>query len=126
MRVELNLPFPPSTNRLWRIAGRRLINSREYESWKKDADTAFYLQFARKKRPERLGSFDITVTLDHKRRGRSDGDNRLKGLMDWLQRAGIIANDCGADDIRITWGEAPEGCHVVLDGEPLASGAYFK
>ena len=125
LRIELDLPFPTSTNRLWRIAGRRLINSREYESWKRSADVAYYQQFS-KKRPQRLGSFDITVILDSKRRGQSDGDNRLKSLMDWLQRAGVIANDCGADEIHVIWGEAPEGCRVVLEGEPLASAAFFK
>jgi crossover junction endodeoxyribonuclease RusA len=117
MRIEIDLPFPPSTNRLWRISGRRLVNSVQYELWKSAANAEFYVQFA-KKRPQRLGKFTVSIILDQSKRGRSDGDNRLKALLDFLQRAGLVANDSGCDRGEWSWGTAPAGCRIVLEGEP--------
>ena len=113
--VELSLPFPPSLNRIWR--SRRGANGkptyyldRRYETWKRVCDNII---MATRPRPKVAGHFDITITLhDAKRRG--DADNRAKGVLDVLQRAGVIENDSKADHVSIGWGYAPEGCCIRI------------
>jgi Holliday junction resolvase RusA-like endonuclease len=115
--ISLSLPMPPSVNSLWR--SRRIGNkvsvypSPRYATWKRVADNALLAKG--KRRPKGVkGNFEAVVTLnDAKRRG--DADNRMKALMDWLQRSGLIENDSLADKITVGWGPTNgAGCIVTL------------
>ncbi len=118
--VELSLPFPPSVNRIWR--SRRGHNGkptfyldRRYETWKRVCDN---LLMATRPRPRVTGPFTISITL-HEAKRRGDADNRVKAVLDWLQRGGVIENDSLADTVSISWGYAPEGCCVrIYPSEP--------
>jgi Holliday junction resolvase RusA-like endonuclease len=129
---EIDLPFPVSTNRLWKsahVAGRtRVYTSIEYSRWIKAAD-ALYLTQKRRISAQVLGNFTFHIILDHKHRkpskishgrkiGGGDGDNRMKGPLDWCERVGLIHNDRDCDAWSGTWGDAPAGCRVILTGEP--------
>lgn len=119
MRYEIDLPFPPSVNRIWRVGVRKLYSSPAYEAWKIESDVAFWQQFGgSKKRPQSLGNFTISIVLDENRRGISDSDNRIKPVLDFCQRAGFVINDRGCDGGSWAWGTAPAGCRVTLTGEP--------
>lgn len=115
MRYELQLPFPPSTNAIWRAGFKRVYRSDTYVNWISQADAAYYHQYSRK-RPQKLGNFTILIVLDATRRGRSDGDNRIKALLDFVQRVGFVADDRGCDGGSWRWGEA-DGCHITIEGE---------
>jgi Holliday junction resolvase RusA-like endonuclease len=122
MQIELLLPFPPSTNRLWELGVRKMFNSKAYRAWKAEAAGMYWQQYGGgKKRPERLDSFKISIVLDQNRRARSDGDNRIKCVLDFCQSAGLVLNDAGCDGGSWSWGIAPTGCRVVLTGEPAAA-----
>lgn len=118
MQIELDLPFPTSTNRIWRLGVRRLFTSQTYLDWKAEAAGMFWQQYA-KKRPQRLGSFKVSIVLDQNKRNRSDGDNRIKAVLDFCQSAGLVSNDRNCDGGSWVWGHAPTGCRVVLTGEPV-------
>jgi len=120
MEIVIDLPFPTSVNRLWRVGVRSLSNSPEYKAWKREAAGMFWLQYA-KTRPQKLGSFKISIVLDENRRSRSDGDNRIKAVLDFCQAAGLVGNDRNCDGGSWSWGHAPTGCRVVLTGEPEKS-----
>lgn len=113
--AEINLPFPPSVNRIWR--SRTGANGKpayyldkRYATWKRVCDNTL---MATRPRPQVRGHFTASITLsDTKRRG--DADNRAKAILDWLQSAGVIENDSLADAVSIGWGYAPEGCCVRL------------
>lgn len=115
--VTINLSFPPSVNRIWRSRtghnGKpQFYLSPRYASWKRDNDNRV---MAMRPRPRVKGRFSATITLsDKKRRANSDADNRVKAILDFLQRAEIIENDSLADAVTVRWGYAPDGVRVVL------------
>lgn len=109
----LDLPYPPSTNRIWRRAGTRIIRSAKYEAWKRAANG---LAMAQKPLPHVAGAFAATIVLSTAcRRSNADADNRVKAVLDWLQSVGCIENDSKAERVTVQWGEAPEGCRVTLE-----------
>lgn len=119
MTTIINLPLPPSVNRIWRYSratGKPFISDR-YASWKRVADN-YYLANKRHWPPVK-GHFRAVVTLDAKHR-RGDADNRVKALFDWLQRVEIIENDSLCDGLTVEWGWAPEGCRVHLMSAPAS------
>lgn len=115
MIATIRLPMPPSVNSLWRSYNnpktRKLVvyRSRKYTDWIVNADA---MLLAQKPLPKIAGHFSVIVTLDQSKR-RGDADNRLKPVLDQLQRAGIIEDDKYADKVAVLWGEA-DGCSVQL------------
>jgi Holliday junction resolvase RusA-like endonuclease len=116
--ITIDLPFPPSVNEIWRTRRSRepgkktqYYRSPVYQAWLAESDATL---MAMRPRPKKVvGHFTVRITLDQTRR-RGDADNRNKGVLDWLQRAGLIENDSKADDVSIGWGEAPIGCRVTI------------
>jgi Holliday junction resolvase RusA-like endonuclease len=107
IEIVLDLPPPPSTNRLWRSARRRVFRSKVYLDWIRAADAEI---LARRQMPKKRigGLFAAHVTLSQKVRG--DIDNRIKGLLDFLQSREIIRNDSDCKRLVVERGEAAAGC----------------
>jgi crossover junction endodeoxyribonuclease RusA len=106
--VTVTLPMPPSTNVLWRTAGRRLILSMPYREWKRDAGWRLCEQ-----RPGRIeGSYALHIKACRKGT-KCDLDNLCKAASDLLQAHGVISNDRLAEKITLEWG-APEGVIVTV------------
>lgn len=61
------------------------------------------------------GPYELTIILDRKL-CKSDPDNIVKVWVDYLRRLGLIEDDSPkfAERTLIIWGEAPEGCRVIL------------
>tara|TARA_R110000868_G_scaffold408505_1_gene691772 strand:- start:593 stop:982 length:390 start_codon:yes stop_codon:yes gene_type:complete len=116
--VVIPCAYPPSVNRIWRARGGKnggkpsfYLDAR-YASWRRGFDASV---MAMVPRPKVLGRFDVSITLsDAKRRSNSDADNRIKALLDALQRCQIIENDSLAESVTVRWGKAPEGCLIVI------------
>ncbi len=111
--VVIDLPFPISANRMWRRSGSRIHISKEYAAWKSEADAMFMQQKRAAGKPIK-GAFTYHIALDGTRWPKaSDGDNRGKCLLDFLQRVGLIENDKYA--ASGTWSWAPvKGCTVAV------------
>jgi len=43
-----------------------------------------------------------------------DLDNRIKPLLDWIQRVGLVSNDKLCEKLTAMWGDAPAGVKVRL------------
>lgn len=106
--VNLSLPFPPSANRLWRAVNGRNIKSEEYREWLDEARCAVLLQ-PRSVRANIPGHYQMTMTADRPDKRRRDLSNLLKPTEDLLQQAGIVADDCNAQQITIAWSDRPAG-----------------
>lgn len=110
----IDLAMPPSVNSIWRHSrstGKVYLADR-YKTWKRDADNR-YLAHKRDWLPIK-GRFSIVITLDARKQGRSDPDNRVKAALDWLQRVELIENDNLCASLLVRWGRAPEGCRIKL------------
>lgn len=112
----ITLPFPPSSNRIWRAgvskAGKPYqYRSHNYRGWINEAYTSVIMQ--RKSVGSGIrGNFKYHLTLDErKRKVARDGENRLKGVLDFLQNVGLIDDDKLADAGSWSWGPV-EGCVV--------------
>ena len=112
--IIIDLPMPPSVNRIWRAnkAGPKKVSiSKEYANWKKHAD-ALSLQLAQFRGLKTIvGKFAVNITV---RRVAGDLDNRIKGILDYLQSRAVVVDDKYCEKITIQWGDAPHGCRVTI------------
>ncbi len=115
VRLEFWLPFPPSSNRLWRYDRGRLHLSAGYTKWLRQADDA--AQDQELCDAPSLGRYAIEVKLSERFIGRGDADNRLKAVSDWCQRAHLIVDDRDCRRASIEWTNIAHECTVTLTGE---------
>lgn len=119
--IVLDLPVPISVNKLRRIDWR---NHQRAALWKDQADRHLLVAKRRAIDPVKLTSverFEINIVLSEDK-VRSDADNIVKLLVDYLRHRNIIKDD-GPKHMRrlvVEWGDAPTGCRVTI--RPLASG----
>jgi crossover junction endodeoxyribonuclease RusA len=116
--VVIDLPFPPSVNRLWRSrstdGASQVYLSPSYVKWKKAADAmALGTPFGFVP-----GAFEAAINVcPPKGKVRGDLDNRIKAVLDWLQRVGVVADDKHCQRLMIEWVDAvraPHGCRVFV------------
>jgi Holliday junction resolvase RusA-like endonuclease len=119
--LAINLPYPPSVNRIWRSnsasAGKQVYIAPSYVKWKNHADALLMSQ--RGWMLHRVtGQFEVEIALcPPKGHQRGDLDNRIKAILDFLQRATIVSNDKHCQRITAYWAHsstAPEGCRVTV------------
>lgn len=115
IEITLDLPPPPSTNRIWRFARGHVYKSKEYVAWQRECDAAVLInkQYPRNKI---TGPFEFILQLAANSHN-GDGDNRIKAVLDWLESRQIIANDKHCKKGFWEWvatAEAPSGCRVKL------------
>lgn len=104
------LPFPPSTNRLWRIAGKRMYRSKRYMEWIGECALALELEA----RPEIDYPFNIEIVAGRPDKRRRDLDNLSKPILDVLQHCQVIKDDCFANRITMMWATDIEGAKVTI------------
>lgn len=117
----LELPFPPSVNKIWlrRKRGGIYLNP-DYAEWKEHCNGVL-LSKRSELGPMITGPFEAFITLDESRRTNKDGsrkknidaDNRVKAVLDWLERAAVILNDSLLDKLQVEWGPV-NGVRVTL------------
>jgi Holliday junction resolvase RusA-like endonuclease len=122
----IDLPFPPSTNRLWRHYRRRIVPSPEYQAWIKQADGLAMFQkvgrLAGKIDGPFFADFALSKTYRMNRGRRRDVDNCLKAALDWAERVGLIRDDADCEGGTFKWcaaQDAPEGLRLTLSVQEL-------
>jgi Holliday junction resolvase RusA-like endonuclease len=106
--VTLHTPYPPSANEMFFNRsgnGRGRGKATCYRDWQKEADALFLQQKAAQTIGTPIdGHFHVTIALDQsRRRHNSDLDNRIKPLLDFLQRVELIQDDKFCDKLDIAW-----------------------
>jgi crossover junction endodeoxyribonuclease RusA len=110
----LDLPMPPSANSMWVHAGQRHYLSKGYKEWGVTCIALGMLHGWHKHQVK--GKFTAVIILNRsKARKGSDADNRIKPLLDLLQRLGVVENDKFCEKVSAEWGDAPDGCRVIVE-----------
>lgn len=92
--IRLSLPLPPSVNALYRnLPHRGRVKTSAYKSWQAEAALAYKPTGGF---PDAVG---VQIILPHDRR--SDCDNRVKPLLDFLVIHGVIRDDRYVDELRV-------------------------
>jgi Holliday junction resolvase RusA-like endonuclease len=112
--IQIDLPWPPSQNSIWRGSGSRVYRSQKYMTWIKEA--AWLIKLAKLKKIE--GQFSATILLNPPDKRQSDIDNRVKVLLDSAQKNGLIDNDFLCRLLIVSYGTkdtAPLGARLILN-----------
>ena len=110
------LPFPPSVNKYWRMGktwdGKRVTHlSSEAKKFTHEVAVIIAKKAGMTYSTKRLrGEF----ILHPRTKARIDIDNRLKGLLDAMQKAYLYADDEQFDEIIIKRGEVVKGGSVEV------------
>ena len=91
--IVVDLPFPPSVNRLWRAGRRRVFRSPEYLSWIAEANGCWMQQKPKLKIKSIQGHYAVTIIVHRPDNRRRDIGNLEKVLSDLAQAVGIIEDD---------------------------------
>jgi Holliday junction resolvase RusA-like endonuclease len=104
----LDLPPPPSVNRIWRNNGANsasaVSRAPAYKAWIKDAGMAVLVDGFLRGRKTIAGPFTAMIEI---RRGAVQGDldNRVKALFDFAQSHLFIANDKNLEAYTVRWSD---------------------
>lgn len=115
--LTVDLPFPVSTNRLWRWArGKKPYKSAEYRRWLASADQHVLVSKILRGAKTICGPFEAAIFLSTDFRS-GDPDNRIKAVLDYAQSRSLILDDKLAQKVTVEWvlpNHAPAGCRLVL------------
>lgn len=104
-------------NTYWRRNGSIFFISKQGQAFR-EAVIAVVQDIGVETMTGRVGLSLVAYPPDRRRR---DLDNLLKGIMDGLQHAGLYADDCQVDDLRISRGNiVPDGLIDVIAHELTA------
>lgn len=107
--VEIDLPIPPSINRLWVPVNGGMVRSERYRTWWRAAGNELV-----RARPGRVsGAYALTL-LVNRTESKADLNNLEKAVSDLLQEHGVIENDRRGDRIELEWSNAVERCRVIV------------
>jgi len=120
--IRLELPFPPSTNTIWRslrtgpLAGRVLLSAagREY---RRAVNAAVAVQNGR--RGAISGRVRVGIQLHPPTRRRLDLDNRIKAVLDALTHAAVWVDDEQVDVLQVERLEIRAGGLAVVEVEVI-------
>ena len=96
--ISLRLPLPPSSNRYWRVARGRVYTSKDALDYRDMVAGAMMVAGSAKMD----GQLAICIEFAQTDRRRWDLDNRIKQLLDALQKAGAYDDDGQIVQIQAT------------------------
>ncbi|WP_330539650.1 RusA family crossover junction endodeoxyribonuclease [Aeromonas hydrophila] len=119
----VTLPWPPSTNRIWRnvtVSGKpRTLLSQEGRVYRKvAADVCLVAKLAGKQIPDRLALRLVVQAPDRRAR---DLDNTVKAVQDALTHAGVWLDDSQIDRLLVERGPVVKGGMVSVTVEVMSA-----
>jgi Holliday junction resolvase RusA-like endonuclease len=109
--MDLELPYPPSVNHLWRHFRNRTVLSSKGREYRR----AVRLVLASRSVTPQHGSLAVSIDVNPPDRRRRDLDNLHKALLDALGRGGAYFDDFQIDRLTIT------RCGIVRGGRVRVS-----
>lgn len=112
--IRLTLPWPPSTNKTWRRAGKHMHLATKATTYR----LAVRSLVAAAKLPglPLTGPLEVHITLCPPDRRRRDEDNFAgKALFDALTKAGVWEDDSQIRRKVVEWGDVAKGGYVAVE-----------
>ena len=108
--LELQLPYPPSANRLWRRQRGRMMLSGAALAYRQTVAGLWWTERQQQNlQPIGPRKCRIKILAHPPDRRPRDLDNLLKPLLDALQWAGIMENDSQVQGLSIRWANIRPG-----------------
>src|ERR1035441_3525931 len=109
--VELQLPYPPTANKLWTRTRQGMRRTDSYNNWLQCAGWAVIQQ-----RPKKIrGHYKISITAVRPDKRRRDLGNLLKATEDLLTAQGVIEDDSLSEQINMRWVTTGDGILVRIE-----------
>jgi crossover junction endodeoxyribonuclease RusA len=108
--IELELPYPPSVNHLYRRVGVRTLISREGRRYRNEVCSLL----AAAKVPMFKGPVRLEIEIYPPDRRRRDVDNTQKALLDALEHGGLYRDDGQITKLEIERREPVPGGKAIV------------
>lgn len=110
--TAINLPYPPTTNNLFKNVGRGRARTDQYNRWIQHG-TAMILQ----QRPQKVaGPYSLYLRAVRPDRRARDLGNLEKPISDLLVKCGVVRDDSDACTIILAWVLSnPSGAAVTVE-----------
>jgi Holliday junction resolvase RusA-like endonuclease len=113
--IVIDLPMPPSVNAIWCHGRGRTWLDPKYASWKREADQEAMASRVLVGIKPIDGPFRANIAINYQMvRKNSDIDNKIKAVLDFAQKAGIVTNDKNCVRVEAHYGDAPKGCRLTV------------
>ena len=109
--TTFTIPFPPTTNHIWKSSGKRRYLSSEYVAFKGLVD-----YIVKRERIPKFGDKRMAVAIElcAPNRRRVDIDNRVKAVLDAFTESHVWDDDSQVDQLHVKRGTIVKGgCAVV-------------
>lgn len=119
MTVTLQLPLPPSANRLWVRSQKGMRRSDEYMAWLLEAGwTAKSQRFGKV-----AGPFKVSIHATRPDKRRRDIDNLIKPTLDLMQHLAIVEDDSDCEQVSARWVTSGAGVTIIVEQAGTEEGA---
>jgi crossover junction endodeoxyribonuclease RusA len=116
MKAILVLPLSPSTNTYYRKYNNIMVIGAEGRAFRKAVQEYVLVNKIPKFRDKKL---KITMVISPRDKRKIDIDNRIKAVLDSLQKAGVFDDDFHVDHLEMIRGEAIKGGQLLVTIEEI-------
>ena len=114
--MTFNLPFPPTVNHMFVNAGKRRFRGKAYVAFCGLVANIVEREKIPAMGPQRLA---IAIWLHAPNRRKVDVDNRVKPVLDALQRAGVYDDDEQVDELHVYRGDIAKLGYCTVNIAPM-------
>ena len=109
--IEMQLPYPVSSNAVWSRTKTGMRKSTKYTNWLIAAG-----QIARHHRVHAIvGKYKLSIAASRPDKRRRDIDNLIGSVSDLLVSVGLVRDDSDCDMVSARWVTAGEGVTVRVE-----------
>ena len=115
--ISLRVPFPPTTNSIWRsVKGRNILSAR-YRAWRELA--AVQIDNQMRNQTALTGPYHAVFQYDRPDKRGRDVSNYAKAVEDSLVLCRVIRDDSDCLSLMLKWSDAKpgKGAEVVIELE---------